>query len=479
MKKYPHLDKLISSPSQFKFPFFAYRWFVVLLFSLVLVFVVWLLQVNFVIVLFLLCLLWYFSFLQRTISSEVKLLHVLFLFILVVVPSYFILSKGLAIYFIPFSFASMLATLLFSDRILSFILTTATAFVVSHFSPNGQTTEALFLVSGLVSAILVYDARRRNTIINAGIFIGILQAITYLLASNSIYRFNPELVSVVLGLLINGFVSAIIVLGCLSIFEHLFKTVTNIHLLELADFNNPVLNRLMLEAPGTYHHSLVVGNLSEAAAKAVGANALLARIGAYYHDIGKLTKPEYFNENMGLTQNIHDTLAPNMSRLVIMNHVNEGVELAKRHKLNPRLIDFIQQHHGKSLVYYFYRRAIENGHQIEEISEEGFRYPGPKPSSKETAIVLLADSVEAASRALKNPTPAQLEETVHKIINNKFIDGQLDECPLTLKDLEIIATVFSHILSGMYHHRLDYPEEKSDNHHTKPTGTNLRSKDKG
>jgi hypothetical protein len=237
--------------------------------------------------------------------------------------------------------------------------------------------------------------------------------------------------------------------------------------LELADFNNPLLNRLMLEAPGTYHHSLIVGNLSEAACKAIGANALLARIGAYYHDIGKLQKPEYFTENQDMKDNVHEDLAPNMSKLVIMNHIKEGVELAQKYRLNPRIIDFIQQHHGKSLVYFFYRRALEDAAIQEAITEEGFRYPGPKPSSKETAVVLLADSVEAATRTLKEPTAAHIKETVHKIINNKFIDTQLDECDLTLKDMEIISQVFEHILSGIYHSRVHYPEARSENNHKK------------
>ncbi len=261
-------------------------------------------------------------------------------------------------------------------------------------------------------------------------------------------------------LMLNGISCSIIVIGILPVFEYLFKTVTNISLLELADFNHPILKRMTLEAPGTYHHSLVVGNLSEAACAAVGAHALLARIGAYYHDIGKVQKPDYFSENQEVTESKHDTLSPTMSKMVIMNHVRDGVELAKKYKLNPRLIDFISQHHGNSLVYYFYRRALETLEEDQEIKEEGFRYPGPKPNSKETAIVLLADSTEAACHALKDPTPAKIEELVHKIINNKFIDGQLDECDLKLKDLEKISSVFIRILSGIYHGRVNYPESK-------------------
>jgi hypothetical protein len=203
----------------------------------------------------------------------------------------------------------------------------------------------------------------------------------------------------------------------------------------------------------------VVGNLADSACSAIGANGLLARIGAYYHDIGKLQKPEYFIENQDIKKNAHDELTPTMSKLIIMNHIKEGLELAKKYSLSPVLLDFIRQHHGNSLVYYFYRRALEGKEEDQEVAEEGFRYPGPKPNTKETAIVLLADSVEAATRSLKDPTPDKIKETVHKIINNKFIDGQLDECELTLKDIEEISSVFTKILSGMYHSRVNYPQE--------------------
>jgi hypothetical protein len=357
----------------------------------------------------------------------------------------------------------MLSVILFNDLVIALIITIASVITIHNFTNTPHYLEVLFLISGFSSSVLVFGARRRNTIINAGVIIGLMQMLLFA----SIEHFSFKNLSGYVFLLINGISSGIIVVGVLPIFEYLFGTITNIKLLELADFNSPVLNRLMLEAPGTYHHSLIVGNLSEAACKAVGANSLLARIGAYYHDIGKLQKPDYFTENQDIRFNVHETLAPNMSKMVIINHVKEGVELAKRYRLNPSLIDFIQQHHGKSLVYFFYRRALENLEDEQEITEDGFRYPGPKPNTKETAVVLLADSVEAATRTLKEPTPGKIEEEVHKIINNKFIDGQLDECDLTLKDLELIANVFIHILSGIYHTRIIYPEGRSENNNKK------------
>lgn len=323
--------------------------------------------------------------------------------------------------------------------------------------------------------MLILNARKRNTIIRAGLIIGILQVITLIFIDHlAIYSGQRYLI-----LLLNGIVSSIIVLGILPVFEYLFNTTTNISLLELADTHHPLLQRMAQEALGTYQHSLSVGNLSETACRAVGANALLARIGAYYHDIGKLQKPEYFSENQEKEESKHSKLAPTMSKLVIMNHVKEGSELAKKYRLNPTIIDFIEQHHGNSLVYYFYRRALENIEEYQEVNEEGFRYPGPKPNSKETAIVLLADSVEAATRALKEPNPSKIEELVHKVINNKFIDGQLDECDLTLKDLEKISAVFIRLLCGIYHSRAYYPEsERSENNHKKSSKENTRLSDK-
>jgi hypothetical protein len=227
---------------------------------------------------------------------------------------------------------------------------------------------------------------------------------------------------------------------------------------------------MILEAPGTYHHSLVVSNISEAAADAVGANALLTRVGAYYHDIGKMVKPEYFTENQLAGGNKHDNIEASVSRLVILNHVREGLELAKKYKLNPVICSFINQHHGTSLMYYFYQKALEDAEERTAVKEDAYRYPGPKPQSKETAIVLLADSAEAATRSLEDITPRKIEDLVRKIINNKFIDGQLDECELTLKEIELIAQSFTRVLSAMYHGRVKYPDKKngSDNRNQRP-----------
>lgn len=260
---------------------------------------------------------------------------------------------------------------------------------------------------------------------------------------------------------LNGLISALIVLATLKIFELLFGVLTNFSLLEMADINQSLLKRMALEAPGTWQHSLVVAQLAEAAADEIGANGLLARAGSYYHDVGKLVNPEYFTENQLLGENKHDDIEPSLSRLVIFNHVKEGMELAKKNKLNQIIIDFIPQHHGTSLMHYFYQKALEEAKEGEEVQEENFRYPGPKPQSKEAAITLLADSSEGATRALDDPNPKKIEEVVKRVVNNKFIDGQLDDSHLTLTEIDKISQTFTRILSALHHGRVKYPEKKN------------------
>lgn len=419
------------------------------------------LDLNLSVPLFLLCLIIYLKYLHADLTLRpYRLINLTFLFVIIITVSLAVIKQGrdIALLLLPFSIVPMLAVLLFNDLVIALLLTLASAVALSSMWSRPAELAMLFMVSGMAGALMVYGARKSMTIIIAGFAVGIIQVVVFVFtrAMNLVDPYQYVF------LFLNGIISGIVCVGILPIFEFLFGTITNIRLLELADFNHPLLNRLMLEAPGTYHHSLIVGNLSEAASRAVGANSLLARIGAYYHDIGKLTKPGYFSENQCVVGNVHESLAPNMSKLVIMNHVKEGVELAKEYRLNPHIVDFIRQHHGTSLVYFFYRKALENGQEQAGVKEDVFRYPGPKPTTKEAAIVLLADSVEAATRALKEPTLAKMEELVHKIINNKFIDGQLDECDLTLKDLEKISQVFIHILTGISHTRVHYPEAKND-----------------
>jgi putative nucleotidyltransferase with HDIG domain len=266
-----------------------------------------------------------------------------------------------------------------------------------------------------------------------------------------------------------------IVGGALPMLEHLFQVTTDISWLEASDLNHPLLRRMTIEAPGTYHHSLVVANLAEAAAEAIGANATLCRVCSYFHDVGKLVKPEYFTENMNFEHNPHDDLAPTMSALIILAHVKEGVDLALKYKLNHRIIDIIQEHHGTSLVYYFYQRALQQQEDaraggkimnmreedIPEVREESFRYNGPKPQTKESAIISLADMVESASRSLEKPTPQKIEQLVSELIEERIADRQLDDCDLTLGDLTIIAERFRFTLMTMLHSRIAYPRPDS------------------
>lgn len=387
--------------------------------------------------------------------KNVKLSSLSLLFLVSFCMGYYLLKHGLSFYFVPIAIIPMLGVLLFNNLGVAYFLSLASSLSLASLSREPFKALLIFMASCACAILLANGARKRTTVIRAGALAGLLQLITLILIEHFLI-IAPQRYLIII---VNGLFSGVIVLGVLPVFEYILQTVTNISLLELADFHHPVLQRMILEAPGTHHHSLIVGNLADAACETIGANALLARTGAYYHDIGKLHKPEYFIENQEIKKNIHDALSPTMSKLIIMNHVKEGLELAKKYKLNPILWDFIQQHHGSSLVYYFYRRAIEDKEEDQQVAEEGFRYLGPKPNTKETAIVLLADSVEAATRTLKDPTPAKIEETVHKIINNKFIDGQLDECDLTLKDIEKISGVFTKILSGIYHSRVDYPPQ--------------------
>jgi len=270
----------------------------------------------------------------------------------------------------------------------------------------------------------------------------------------------------------NGIVTATIAGGALPMLENLFGITTDISWLEASDLNHPLLRRMTIEAPGTYHHSLVVANLAEAAAEAIGGNATLCRVCAYFHDVGKLVKPEYFTENMSFERNPHDDLAPTMSALIIIAHVKEGVDLALKHHLNQRIIDIIQEHHGTSLVRYFYQRALQQHEDaraggkimklreddIPEVKEESFRYSGPKPQTKESAIVSLADTVESASRSLEKPTPQKIETLVNELIDERISDRQLDDCDLTLGELKVIADRFRFTLLSMLHSRIAYPK---------------------
>ena len=325
---------------------------------------------------------------------------------------------------------------------------------------------------GVVGVYCSYKIRNRSKLIQAGLFTGLTSAvccsILSLLNDSSLAFISQQIICSV-GV---GFFTGITVVGLLSTFEQIFKITTSITLLELTDFNHPILRKMQMEAPGTYHHSLMVANLSENAAAVIGSNPLLCRVCCFFHDIGKLVKPEYFSENQrGF--NPHEEKNPSMSALVIKAHVKEGVEIAKQEKLPKVIIDVIQQHHGTSLIKYFYHQAqkqlnletsndsypLGDAPNNQSIHQSTYRYDGPKPRFKESAIIFFADAVEAASRSLKKISQPSIEEMIDSIFESRIKDGQLDECPLTFKELDAIKVSFTRTLLNMLHSRIEYPTD--------------------
>jgi putative nucleotidyltransferase with HDIG domain len=258
--------------------------------------------------------------------------------------------------------------------------------------------------------------------------------------------------------------AGLLMLGLLPFIESMFGVQTELSLLELGDVAHPLLQELVRRAPGTYNHSINVASIAEAAAESIGAQGLLVRVGAYFHDIGKMLKPGYFVENQGHDANRHESLVPAMSTLIIIAHIKDGADLARQHRLPQSIIDFIEQHHGTTLVEYFYRRASERNEANPdggEVDESDFRYPGPKPQTREAAVLMLADAVESASRALVEPTPARIESLVHEIALKRLLDGQFDCCGLTLQELATVEDSLIKSLTAVYHGRIKYPEQRS------------------
>jgi putative nucleotidyltransferase with HDIG domain len=328
-----------------------------------------------------------------------------------------------------------------------------------------------FLIGSLVAAHGVCPCRNRIVPVKAGLLVGCsniaLIVLGALLQDNT--DFFRVLTNVFFGFF-GGILAGIVVTGFTPLAEMVFGYTTDIKLLELVTMDQPLLQELMVQAPGTYHHSIIVGNMVETAAKSIGANSLLAKVAAYYHDIGKIKKPVYFIENQLENENRHEKLAPSMSSLILISHVKEGIELAKQHRLGRPIVDIISQHHGTSLISFFFNKAQEarqkartsKGSELPPIDIDDYRYPGPKPQTKEAGLVMLADVVEAACRSLTDPTPARIQGLVNRLINNVFGDGQLGQCELTLKDLHHIAKHFNQILASVHHKRIEYPSAVSN-----------------
>lgn len=358
-------------------------------------------------------------------------------------------------YSLPVALGGLFLAVLFNIR-LAFAGSLAIS-ILATFMVSGEFRFFLFsFVGSLVGAFVVSDSQDRTTLFKSGLIISLVNL--YTVSSMALLGGGANLPFDVFSSLANGLFIAILALGLLPVLEYFFDTASNFRLLELSNLHQPILKQLILVAPGTYHHSIIVGTLAEAGAEAIGANPLFVRVGAYYHDIGKIKKPSYFIENQIDAMNRHDKLAPSMSSLILVSHVKDGVEMAREHRLPPALVDLVHQHHGTSLITYFYQKAkdAENSNPA-LVKEEEYRYPGPKPQTREAAILMLADFVEATSRTLTDPTPARIQGLVQRIINNIFSDGQLDECDLTLRDLRLIAKGFTRILTGIFHTRIDYP----------------------
>lgn len=375
------------------------------------------------------------------------------------------LTANAFIYAIPLSAGAMMACIFFGVTVSLIFSLVLTLFAGMLFGKDFGLF-FYFMIGSFVAAHGVSPCRNRMIPIKAGLLVGCANVVLILLSAylQDQWIFLRVLTNAFFGFC-GGIFAGILVTGLTPLVEMAFNYTTDIKLLELATMDQPLLRELMVEAPGTYHHSIIVGNMVEAAAKSIGANSLLAKVAAYYHDIGKIKKPLYFIENQFECENRHEKLAPSMSSLILISHVKEGAEMARQSRLGKDIINIISQHHGKSFISFFYNKAMEareksktsKGALLPPINMDDYRYPGPKPQTKEAGLVMLADVVEAACRSLTEPTPARIQGLVHRLINNIFSDGQLDECELTLKDLHQIAKHFNQILATIHHKRIEYP----------------------
>jgi putative nucleotidyltransferase with HDIG domain len=398
----------------------------------------------------------YFYYFEKDIMNQPHILIMIsVIFCLVLGLGYGI--KFVHPYFIPAAAAAVLLTILIRPSV-AFIINVALGVLLGVMTQGqfGVTTAVLF--SGTLGIYMSNKSQQRSTLVWTGLFIsvtGMLSIMGYemIVSGNWLSAVKSSLWGIG-----SGIAASILALGTLPVWEYMFGIITPIRLIELSNPNQPLLRRLLMEAPGTYHHSIIVGNLAESAAEAVGANGVLARVGAYYHDIGKLSRPYYFRENQLSADNPHDRLDPALSANIIISHARDGVRLAQKYKVPKVLQDFMLQHHGTTPVIYFYHKSKNNNDNSQDVKLDDFRYGGPKPQSPETAIVMLADTVEAAVRSMQEPTPEKIDDLIRKLIREKLEDGQLDECRLTLKDLDTIATAFKNTICGIFHERVEYPD---------------------
>jgi len=371
--------------------------------------------------------------------------------------TYKLIPASVCVYAIPFTIGTMLVAILIG-RNEGLIFAVFSSLIVAFLFEDKTPIFLLSLVGSAVAAHYLVHCERRSAFFKIGLLVGMVNMGTIFclsLLSGSLFTIET-LIRLLMGIL-GGVLAGFIVSGLVPLFESLFGYTTDIKLLELANLNQPIFQELLMMAPGTYHHSVIVASLVEAAAEEIGANALLAKVSAYYHDVGKMKKPLYFIENQPNWKNRHDDLSPQMSSRVIISHVKDGCELAKEHNLGKAITDIIRQHHGTGLVSYFYEKAKkESKASGQSVLEGDFRYPGPKPQKKEAGLVLIGDIIEASSRTLTNPTPARIRNLVNTRVQQVVEEGQLDESDLTFRDLRKIAETFTRILTGIFHRRIEY-----------------------
>jgi len=394
----------------------------------------------------------------RLLRSTKKVILIAVILLLVSIAAFIIDKFTHSSYLFPITIASLLLTIFFDTRV-GFLGTVALSIIFGAMRGNEFIVTFVSIFAGTAAVISVARVRSRTWFLKSILMI----SLAYLLSITTIellrYTSFTKLINYWLQGIANGFLSPLLTYGLQVLLEYIFDMTTDLRLLDLSDLNRPLLRRLAVEAPGTYHHSIMVGNLAEVAAESVGADGLLARVGSYYHDIGKIEKPEYFIENIQRSRNPHEKLSPSMSSLILTNHVKRGLELAELYKIPTKIKNFIPEHHGTNVMAFFYKKALEQN-KNNEIDESTFRYPGPKPKSKETGIVMLADGVEAASRTLKDPSASRIKGMVTSIVHERFRESELDECPITLRDLNKIIDSFTTVLLGTFHARVEYPDQE-------------------
>lgn len=393
---------------------------------------------------------------------------------------------------LPFVLPILIAGLLTRSPYMLVVYVIFNSISVSFLTGQSFATLVFSIIAGLAALRTIYYCSDRNDVYKAG-FVAALCSGVCMMAFRIVNQpqefFEPSVWGAVLvAAVAGGLFSSLLTILLVPLFEYFSGVTSNLKLLDLASMNHPILQELMVKAPGTYHHSMVVGSMCEAAAREIGANPLLSKVMGYFHDIGKMKHPGYFVENQRSSENPHDHISANLSKTIIVAHVKDGIEMALKARLGREIVDGIRQHHGTTTVWYFYNRALQRAEHPELIKEADFQYPGPKPQFKESAILMLADSIEAAARSLDEPSSAKLDYLVESLVEKKFVAQQLDECDLNFEEVSLMKKAFYRVLVGVYHHRLEYPDDNKgsdkkslsvvphDKHVESDTGKNISSK---